>query len=81
MTLIERILFSFIIAGLVITNYILIFQLSEAKEREKQKEYQIRIREKRANQKVRDAEKVIKDNTIYLGEELFLNNTNGKQCD
>ena len=66
MTLIERILFSFIIAGLVITNYVLILQLSEAKEREKQKEYQMRIREKRANQKVREAEQVIKDNTIYL---------------
>ena len=38
MTLIERILFSIVIAGLVITNYVLIFQLSEAKEREKQKE-------------------------------------------
>lgn len=66
MTLIERILFSIVIAGLVITNYVLIFQLSEAKEREKQKEYQMRIREKRANQKIRDAEQVIKDNTIYL---------------
>ena len=66
MTLIERILFSIVIAGLVITNYVLIFQLSEAKEREKQKEYQIRIREKRANQKVRQAEQVIKDNTIHL---------------
>lgn len=66
MTLIERILFSIVMAGLVIMNYILIFQLSEAKEREKQKEYQIRIREKRANQKVRQAEQVIKDNTIYL---------------
>lgn len=66
MTLIERILFSFIIAVLVITNYVLIFQLSEAKEREKQKEYQIKVRETRANQKVREAEQVIKDNTIYL---------------
>lgn len=66
MTLIERILFSIVMAGLVIMNYVLIFQLSEAKEREKQKEYQMRIREKRANQKIRDAEQVIKDNTIYL---------------
>ena len=65
MTLIERILFSIVIAGLVITNYVLIFQLSEAKEREKQKEYQIRIREKRANQKVRQAEQVIKDISLH----------------
>lgn len=66
MTLIERILFSIVMAGLVIMNYVLIFQLSEAKEREKQKEYQIKVRETRANQKVREAEQVIKDNTIYL---------------
>lgn len=63
---IERLVTCGVITILVILNYVMIYKLATLEDKLKQKEYQIKIRETRANQKVREAEQVIKDNTIYL---------------
>lgn len=63
---IERLVTCGIITILVVLNYVMIYKLATLEDKLKQKEYQIKIRETRANQKVREAEQVIKDNTIYL---------------
>ncbi len=63
---IERLVTCGVITILVILNYVMIYKLATFEDKLKQKEYQIKIRETRANQKVREAEQVIKDNTIYL---------------
>jgi len=63
---IERLVTCGVIIILVVLNYVMIYKLATLEDKLKQKEYQIKIRETRANQKVREAEQVIKDNTIYL---------------
>jgi hypothetical protein len=63
---IERLVTCGVIIILVVLNYVMIYKLATFEDKLKQKEYQIKIRETRANQKVREAEQVIKDNTIYL---------------
>ncbi len=62
----ERLVTCGVIIILVVLNYVMIYKLATFEDKLKQKEYQIKIRETRANQKVREAEQVIKDNTIYL---------------
>lgn len=62
----ESIVTASVIVILVVWNYVMIYKLATFEDKLKQKEYQIKIRETRANQKVREAEQVIKDNTIYL---------------
>lgn len=63
---IERLVTCGVIIILVVLNYVMIYKLATLEDKLKQKEYQIKVRETRANQKVREAEQVIKDNTIYL---------------
>ena len=63
---IERLVTCGVITILVVLNLFFIYKLDALENRLKQKEYQIKVREIRANQKVREAEQVIKDNTIYL---------------
>lgn len=63
---IERLVTCGVIIILVVWNYVMIYKLATFEDKLKQKEYQIKVREIRANQKVREAEQVIKDNTIYL---------------
>jgi hypothetical protein len=63
---IERLVTCGVIIILVVLNYVMIYKLATFEDKLKQKEYQIKVRETRANQKVREAEQVIKDNTIYL---------------
>jgi len=63
---IERLVTCGVITILVVWNLFFIYKLDALENRLKQKEYQIKVRETRANQKVREAEQVIKDNTIYL---------------
>lgn len=63
---IERLVTCGVIIILVVLNLFSIYKLDAFENRLKQKEYQIKVREIRANQKVREAEQVIKDNTIYL---------------
>ena len=63
---IERLVTCGVIIILVVLNYVMIYKLATFEDKLKQKEYQIKVREIRANQKVREAEQVIKDNTIYL---------------
>jgi hypothetical protein len=63
---IERLVTCGVIIILVVWNLFFIYKLDALENRLKQKEYQIKVRETRANQKVREAEQVIKDNTIYL---------------
>ena len=63
---IERLVTCGVIIILVVLNLFSIYKLDAFENRLKQKEYQIKVRETRANQKVREAEQVIKDNTIYL---------------
>ncbi len=63
---IERLVTCGVITILVVLNLFFIYKLDALENRLKQKEYQIKVRETRANQKVREAEQVIKDNTIYL---------------
>ena len=63
---IERLVTCGVITILVFLNFVTIYKLATLEDKLKQKEYQIKIREIRANQKVREAEQVIKDNTIYL---------------
>jgi uncharacterized membrane protein len=63
---IEDLVTASVIVILVVLNFVLIYKLDTLEDKLKQKEYQIKIRETRANQKVREAEQVIKDNTIYL---------------
>ena len=63
---IERLVTCGVITILVVWNYLMIYKLATFEDKLKQKEYQIKVREIRANQKVREAEQVIKDNTIYL---------------
>ena len=63
---IERLVTCGVITILVVWNYVMIYKLATLEDKLKQKEYQIKIRETRANKKVREAEQVIKDNTIYL---------------
>lgn len=63
---IERLVTCGVITILVVWNLFFIYKLDALENRLKQKEYQIKVREIRANQKVREAEQVIKDNTIYL---------------
>ena len=60
---IERLVTCGVIIILVVLNYVMIYKLATFEDKLKQKEYQIKIRETRANQKVREAEQVIKDNT------------------
>lgn len=62
----ERLVTCGVIIILVVLNYVMIYKLATFEDKLKQKEYQIKVREIRANQKVREAEQVIKDNTIYL---------------
>lgn len=62
----ESIVTASVIVILVVWNYVMIYKLATFEDKLKQKEYQMKIRETRANQKVREAEQVIKDNTIYL---------------
>lgn len=62
----ERLVTCGVIIILVVLNLFSIYKLDAFENRLKQKEYQIKVREIRANQKVREAEQVIKDNTIYL---------------
>ena len=63
---IERLVTCGVIIILVVLNLFSIYKLDALEDKLKQKEYQIKVRETRANQKVREAEQVIKDNTIYL---------------
>lgn len=63
---IERLVTCGVIIILVVLNYVMIYKLATLEDKLKQKEYQIKVRETRANQKVREADLVIKDNTIYL---------------
>lgn len=63
---IERLVTCGVIIILVVLNLFSIYKIDALENRLKQKEYQIKVRETRANQKVREAEQVIKDNTIYL---------------
>jgi len=62
----ERLVTCGVITILVVLNLFFIYKLDALEDKLKQKEYQIKVRETRANQKVREAEQVIKDNTIYL---------------
>ena len=63
---IERLVTCGVIIILVVLNYVMIYKLATLEDKLKQKEYQIKVRETRANQKAREADLVIKDNTIYL---------------
>ena len=63
---IERLVTCGVIIILVVLNFVMIYKLATLEDKLKQKEYQIKVRETRANQKVREADLVIKDNTIYL---------------
>lgn len=63
---IERLVTCGVITILVFLNFVTIYKLATLEDKLKQKEYQIKVRETRANQKVREAEQVIKDNTIHL---------------
>lgn len=63
---IERLVTGGVITILVFLNFVTIYKLATLKNRLKQKEYQIKVREIRANQKTKEAEQVIKDNTIHL---------------
>jgi len=63
---IERLVTCGVITILVVWNYVMIYKLATLEDKLKQKEYQIKVREIRANQKTKEAEQVIKDNTIYL---------------
>ena len=62
----ERLVTCGVITILVVLNFVMIYKLATLEDKLKQKEYQIKVRETRANQKAREAEQVIKDNTIYL---------------
>lgn len=62
----ESIVIVSIITILVVWNYVMIYKLATFEDKLKQKEYQTKIREIRANQKTKEAEQIIKDNTIYL---------------
>ena len=62
----ERLVTCGVITILVVLNFVMIYKLATLEDKLKQKEYQIKVRETRANQKVREADLVIKDNTIYL---------------
>lgn len=62
----ESIVIVSIITILAVWNYVMIYKLATFEDKLKQKEYQIKIREIRANQKTIEAEQIIKDNTIYL---------------
>ena len=63
---IERLVTGGVITILVFLNFVTIYKLATLENRLKQKEYQIKVREIRANQKTKEAEQVIKDNTIHL---------------
>jgi len=63
---IERLVTCGVITILVFLNFVTIYKLATLEDKLKQKEYQIKVREIRANQKTKEAEQVIKDNTIYL---------------
>lgn len=63
---IERLVTCGVIIILVVLNLFSIYKLDALEDKLKQKEYQIKVREIRANQKTKEAEQVIKDNTIYL---------------
>ena len=63
---IERLVTCGVIIILVVLNFVMIYKLATLEDKLKQKEYQIKVRETRANQKAREADLVIKDNTIYL---------------
>jgi len=63
---IERLVTGGVITILVFLNFVTIYKLATLENRLKQKEYQIKVMEIRANQKTKEAEQVIKDNTIHL---------------
>lgn len=62
----ERLVTCGVIIILVVCNYVMVYKIDTLEDKLKQKEDQMKIREKRANQKTREAEQIIKDNTIYL---------------
>lgn len=71
---IERLVTCGVIIILVVLNFVTIYKLATLEDKVKQKEYQIKVREIRANQKTKEAEQVIKDNTIYKNLWICKNN-------